>query len=94
MPEATRSNKLEQESKLVQNLIKMICYRSETAFANKLAPHFKQSVNQIREQVKSIIKLPCDITPNKTTNTLTITLYSLSSPGANKVLADCLPLIK
>jgi len=93
MPEATRYNKLEQESKLIQNLIKMICYRAETAFANQLAPHFKQSANQIRELVKSIITLPCDITPDKTTNTLTINLYSLSNPRANKALADCLQLI-
>jgi len=93
MPEATRYNKLEQESKLVQNLIKMICYRAETAFANQLAPHFKQSVNQIRELVKSIIKLPCDITPDKTTNTLTINLYSLSNPRANKALNESLNLI-
>lgn len=93
MPEATRYNKLEQESKLVQNLIKMICYRAETAFANQLAPHFKQSANQIRELVKSIITLNCDITPDKKENTLTITLYSLPNPRANQALANCLDLI-
>jgi len=93
MPEATRYNRLEQESKLVQNLIKVICYRAETSFANELAPYFKQSANQIRELVKSIIKPPCDINPDKTTNTLTITLYSLSGPGANKALSESLKLI-
>jgi len=93
MPEATRYNKLEQESKLVQNLIKMICYRAETAFASQLAPHFKQSANQIRELVKSIITLNCDITPDKKENTLTITLYSLPNPRANQALANSLDLI-
>ena len=93
MPEATRYNKLEQESKLVQNLIKVICYRAETSFANELAPYFKQSVNQIREMLKSIIKLPCDISPDKTTNTLAITLYSLSNPRANEALSESQKLI-
>jgi hypothetical protein len=43
MPESTRYNKFEHESKLVRNIIKMICYRAETAFANQLVPRYKQS---------------------------------------------------
>jgi hypothetical protein len=58
-----------------------------------LAPHFKQSANQIRELVKSIITLNCDITPDKKENTLTITLYSLPNPRANQALANSLDLI-
>ena len=93
MPESTRYNKLEQESKLVQNLIKMVCYRAETAFANLLAPHYKRSANQIRELVKSIIKLPCQISPDLQSNTLTISLYSLANPRSNLALAQCLTQI-
>ena len=37
MPEQNRYNKLKQESKMLMNIIKMICYRAETAVANELA---------------------------------------------------------
>jgi aminoglycoside phosphotransferase family enzyme len=80
MPESTRYNKLEHESKLVQNIIKMLCYRAETAFANQLAPHYKQSAKQIRLLAKTIIKLHCDITENNENKTLNITLYSFANP--------------
>ena len=33
MPPEVRYNKLESESKHLQNMVKMICYRAETAFA-------------------------------------------------------------
>jgi len=41
MPEQSRYNKLKQESKMRMNIIKMICYRAETAVANELGetPH-------------------------------------------------------
>lgn len=93
MPESTRYNKLEHESKLVQNIIKMICYRAETAFANQLAPHYKQSAKEIRELAKTIIKLPCDITVNNENKILNITLYSLANPRANLALSKAIELI-
>ena len=40
MPDATRYNKLKTESKLFMNIIKMICYRAETAMAELISPYF------------------------------------------------------
>ncbi len=62
MPKQIRYNQLDGQSKHLQNIIKMICYRSETAFANLMAPYYKKSVNEIRALVKKIIignKLNC-----------------------------------
>lgn len=56
MPDESRYNKLHLESKHVQNIIKMICYRAETSFANRLSPYFAKSINEKRMLVKSIIK--------------------------------------
>src|ERR1035437_2875474 len=39
MPQTGRYNKLKTESKMLMNIIKMICYRAETAVANLAAPY-------------------------------------------------------
>ena len=83
MPQALRYNKLKTESKHLQNIIKMICYRAETAFANMLATEYKKKTNEIRALVKSILLSKADIMPNYKKNTLTIILYSLATPRDN-----------
>jgi hypothetical protein len=83
MPEALRYNKLKTESKHLQNIIKMICYRAETAFANMLATEYKKKSNEIRALVKSILFSKADIMPDYKKNTLTIILYSLATPRDN-----------
>jgi len=83
MPESTRYNKLKTQSKQLQNIIKMICYRAETAFANVLAPYYKKKTNEIRSLVKSIIFTKSDIIPDYNLNTITITLYSLANNRDN-----------
>lgn len=83
MPEDTRYNRLHLESKHFQNIIKMICYRAETSFANLLMPHFNKSINEKRMLAKSIIKSNINLIPCYKNNTLTIELYSLSSPREN-----------
>lgn len=84
MPEEKRYNRLHLESKHFQNIIKMICYRAETSFANLLAPHYNKSINEKRMLTKSIIKSNIDLIPCYKTNTLTIKLYALSTPRENK----------
>lgn len=86
MPEESRYNRLHLESKHVQNIIKMICYRAETSFANMLSPYFAKSINEKRMLVKSIIKSNINLIPNYTDNTLTIELYALSTPRENKAV--------
>jgi len=88
MPEESRYNKLHLESKHVQNIIKMICYRAETSFANLLSPYFAKSINEKRMLVKSIIKSNINLIPNYNDNTLTIELFSLSTPRENNAVKN------
>lgn len=86
MPPESRYNRLHQESKHLQNIVKMICYRAETALASLLAPHFKRSDDEVRALVKSIIMRPIDLNPDYQNNKLEITIY----PLANKRSGDAL----
>jgi hypothetical protein len=83
MPEQTRYNKLKPESKLLMNIIKMICYRAETAIANLLAEYGIKEEEK-RMVVKQIIQNNADLLPDMQNNTLTITLHTLSAPRFNK----------
>jgi len=88
MPEHVRYNKLKTESKHLQNIIKIICYRAETAIANLLAAHYRKSSNEIRALVKSIIFAKADLYPDYQTNTLTVRLNSLSTPRDNMAIRE------
>lgn len=84
MEEKIRYNKLDIESKLFQNIIKMICYRAETNFAILLAADYKKKTNEMRALAKSLIKTKANIVPNYNNETLTVELFSLSNPRDNK----------
>lgn len=88
MPEHTRYNKLKTESKHLQNIIKIICYRAETALANLLASYYRKSSNEIRALVKSIIFAKADLYPDDQTNTLTVRLNSLATPRDNLAVRE------
>ena len=88
MPEDARYNKLKAESKHLQNIIKIICYRAETAIANLLAAHYRKSANEIRALVKSIIFTKADLYPDYRTNTLTVRLNSLATPRDNMAIRE------
>src|SRR5690606_6315633 len=75
MEDQIRYNQLNGESKHFQNILKMICYRAESAFANLLAPHYKKSINQKRALTK-IINTPIDLRPDYQANKLYVTLYT------------------
>ena len=92
MPDKDRYNKLEVEGKLFMNIIKMICYRAETAVANEIAPFLKNEKEERRMLVKQIIQNNADIVPDYENKTLTIILHSLSAPRFNKA-AEHLALI-
>lgn len=83
MEENIRYNKLDIESKLFQNIIKMICYRAETSFSVLLAANYKKKVNEMRALTKSLIKTKTNIIPDYIKKTLTVELYSLSNPRDN-----------
>lgn len=88
MPEHVRYNKLKTESKHLQNIIKIICYRAETAIANLLAAYYRKSTNEIRALVKSIIFAKADLYPDYQTNTLTVRLNSLATPRDNMAIRE------
>jgi hypothetical protein len=87
MPENERYTKLHQESKYLMNIIIMICYRAETALADKLAPHFGRADDEIRALVKAITHLSIDIIPDVENRRLNITLYPLANNRGQKALA-------
>ena len=84
MKEAVRYNKLDIESKLFQNIIKMICYRAETSFSVLLATDYKKKINEMRALTKSLIKTKANIIPDYFNKILTVELYSLSNPRDNE----------
>ena len=88
MHEDIRYNKLKMESKHLQNIIKIICYRAETAIANLLAGYYRKSTNEIRGLAKSIIFAKADIYPDYRTNILTVRLNSLATPRDNMAIRE------
>jgi len=88
MQEEVRYNKLDIESKLFQNIIKMICYRAETSFSVLLAANYKKKTNEMRSLAKSLINTKANITPDYKNDTLTVELYSLSTPRDNKAALE------
>ena len=87
MPGQIRYNKLKQESKVLMNVLKMICYRAETAIANELSAFLVNAKEEKRMLVKQIIQNNADIIPDYLNNTLTVILHSLSAPRFNKAAA-------
>jgi hypothetical protein len=95
MPNQVRYNKLKQESKMLLNIIKMICYRAETATASLLAS-FMANVNagnQKRMLVKQIIENNADLLPDFENKTLTIVLHTLSAARFNKAASQLAQLL-
>jgi len=93
MPEQKRYNKLKTESKLLMNVIRMICYRAESAVAEYIAPYLANEEKEKRMVVKQIIKSNADLSPDYINNTLTITLHSLSANRFNKAASELAQLL-
>ncbi len=83
MPDKVRYNKLKTESKLLMNVIKMICYRAESNVASLLSPHLGRAEEEKRMLIKQIIQNNADIIPDYKQNTLTVILHCLSTPRFN-----------
>jgi hypothetical protein len=88
MPESTRYNQLNRESKMLQNIIKMICYRAETALANLLSPHFNRANQEIRALIKSVILSRSNMEVDNKNQVLTITLFPLSNQRSNEAVGN------
>jgi len=88
MPESKRYNQLDLESKKVQNIIKIICYRAESALAALLAPHYKRAENEIRMLIKAVIQMPIDMEADRDKEHLNITLYPLANQRSNLAVSN------
>jgi len=93
MSESVRYNKLKTESKILMNVIKMICYRAESAVASWIAPFVSRAEDERRMLIKQIIASSADIVPDYQNNTLTITLHSLSAQRFNKAAFELAKLL-
>jgi len=88
MPGQSRYNKLKTESKLLMNVIKMICYRAESSVSSWIAPFLSRAEDEKRMVVKQIIRSNADLVPDYQNNTLTVILHSLSSPRLNNAVRE------
>ncbi|MDR2085702.1 MAG: hypothetical protein LBP72_00845 [Dysgonamonadaceae bacterium] len=93
MSPESRYCKLNQESKHFQNIIKMICYRAETALANQLAPFYARSDDDIRSLIKALIYQTIDLFPDYERKELRVTLYPLATQRDNRAIAEIIDRI-
>ena len=86
--------KLKPESKLMMNIIKMICYRAETAIANLLASYLPASKNKDkRALVKQIIGSNADLVVDEKQKTITVQLHSLAANRYNEAAGKLAALL-
>ena len=80
--------RLERDRKYLADIVKMTCYRAETALLNLLSPHFARAAEEGRAFLKSLFQLPADILPDELSESLTIKFHPMSNPRSNKALKD------
>jgi hypothetical protein len=94
MENGKKYQKLKPESKLMMNVIKMICYRAETSIANLLAGFLPDSkVKDKRTLVKQIIETNADLIVDEKEKTLTVQLHSLSANRFNEAAGNLAALL-
>jgi len=93
MPEQVKYNKLESKGKQFMHVMKMICYRAETAFAGLIGQYFQRKDEEGRMLTKAIIQADADLLPDYKNRTLTITLHTLSTKRANHAASKMCQLL-
>lgn len=88
MEAGSQFNKLKTESRLFMNVLRMIAYRAETSIVNLLEDCYSKTKDEGRMLVKEIVKTDADLQPDYENKTLTVKLHSLSTPRANKAVAQ------
>jgi len=88
MPDHKRYNQLMQERNQFINILKMICYRSETSLTLIIPRSFKKLENEKRAFIKSMIKRKGDILPDYINKTITVKLYTMSTPRENRAMEE------
>jgi hypothetical protein len=80
--------RLEKERKYISDVIKMTCYRAESALLNLLYPYFVRAREEGRAFLKSLFELPADILPDENTGTLSINFHPMANPRSNRALKE------
>ena len=80
----TRQNR---ENKMLMNIIKMICYRAETAVVKELGAGIYNAKDDKKMLVKQIIQNNSDLLADYENKALTVVLNTLSAPRFNKAAA-------
>lgn len=93
MPQEERYNKLKTESKILMNVIKMICYRAESSIASILAPYLANADKEKRMVVKQIIQSNADLIADYKEQTLTVKLYSLAAKRYNHAVKNIVQIL-
>ena len=93
MNQQERYNKLKTESKLLMNVIRMICYRAESSVAEWIAPYLPKAENEKRMVVKQIIQSNADLNPDYESKSLRVTLHSLAAARYNHAARELVKLL-
>lgn len=93
IPEEFRYTKIVGECKHVMSIIKMICYRAETSFINLIPAIFKKKSTERRAFAKNSIQIKGDLIPDYEKNTLTVKLYTMSTPRENNALIKIMEIV-
>jgi hypothetical protein len=76
----------ERERKTITQLIKVVAYRSESCLANIVQPFFARHEDESHAFLKSVFRLPGDITPDHERNELRVRLYGLANNRSQQAL--------
>jgi len=80
--------RLEKERKYLSDVVKMICYRTESSLLNLLSPHFARVREEGRAFLKGLFQLPADIVPDEQAKVLTIRFHAMANPRSNVALKE------
>lgn len=78
--------RLEQERKVITDVLKMVGYRAETALLRKIEPFLKRHQQDGRDFLETVFKAKADIIPDEKKQRLVVRLYPLSNPRSNRAL--------
>ncbi len=85
LPEEDRFTRLRTERKHFIDTIKMIAYRAESSMASLLREHIARS-DDARALLRQIYQTEADLTPDLTTNTLTVRLHHLTQAAHDQAI--------
>ena len=80
--------KLETERKIFTDIIKMLCYRTETELFNLIYPFFSRQEEEGRTFLKNIFQLPGDLIPNEKEGQIIVRFHTMANKRSNYALSE------